>query len=225
MRIDEPTEWPPEPPPVTVNGKTYTYYQATQEQRRREREIRNLKRNLYGYEAAGMSELAQETKSLIRAKTTEYKKFSQAVNIRAKLDRLRVCEPLKVQKKSDTMNTRRMSNGLRSMPRELTADEIKYVKEEILTIKADERVFVFDKGRQTGYLDSRDQICVRGDVFPDESSPMARDQMSVRAVLAHEYYGHRAHRGTTLKSSSWNDEFRASYSAAVYAPNLTDEDR
>ena len=49
--------------------------------------------------------------------------------------------------------------------------------------------------------------------------------MSERAVLAHEYYGHRTHRGTTLEKGSWNDEFRASYTAAKICPNLTDEDR
>ncbi|MMZ66548.1 hypothetical protein D1872_290540 [compost metagenome] len=49
--------------------------------------------------------------------------------------------------------------------------------------------------------------------------------MSERAVLAHEYYGHRAYSGTRLPPGSWNDEFRASYMAAKNTPNLTDEDR
>ena len=49
--------------------------------------------------------------------------------------------------------------------------------------------------------------------------------MSERAVLAHEYYGHAAHRGTTLPPGSWVDEFRASYMAALNAPNLSDLDR
>ena len=49
--------------------------------------------------------------------------------------------------------------------------------------------------------------------------------MSSRAVLAHEYYGHRAYRGTKLKPGAWNDEFRASYMAAKNTPNLSDEDR
>ena len=49
--------------------------------------------------------------------------------------------------------------------------------------------------------------------------------MSARAVIAHEYYGHRAYRGTKLLHGSWNDEFRASYMAAKNAPNLSAEDR
>jgi hypothetical protein len=49
--------------------------------------------------------------------------------------------------------------------------------------------------------------------------------MSERAVLAHEYYGHRAYRDTDLQDGSWNDEFRASYMAAKNTPNLNEEDR
>lgn len=49
--------------------------------------------------------------------------------------------------------------------------------------------------------------------------------MSSRAVIAHEYYGHRVFRGTKLERGSWNDEFRASYMAAKHAPNLSDSDR
>ncbi|WP_160680438.1 hypothetical protein [Clostridium sp. C8-1-8] len=49
--------------------------------------------------------------------------------------------------------------------------------------------------------------------------------MSERAVLAHEYYGHAANRGTTAGVGSWNDEFRASYMAAKNAPNLSEIDR
>lgn len=51
--------------------------------------------------------------------------------------------------------------------------------------------------------------------------------MSSRAVLAHEYYGTSFlmmwNRNPLL--GSWNDEFRASYNAAINAPNLSDMDR
>ena len=66
---------------------------------------------------------------------------------------------------------------------------------------------------------------MRGDVLPEPNSLHPRDLMSSRAVLAHEYYGHRAHRNTRLIEGSWNDEFRASYIAAKNAPNLLAEDR
>ncbi len=90
--ISEPNEWTPEPGPFEVDGRTYTYYQATQAQRRREREIRALKREQATLEAAELKDKAQETARKIRLKTAEYKDFSEAVGIRAKTERLRVVD-------------------------------------------------------------------------------------------------------------------------------------
>lgn len=90
--ISEPNEWPEEPGPFEVDGRTYSYYQATQEQRKREREIRALKREQSALEAAGMKDKAKEAARKIRLKTTEYKEFSENVGIRAKTERLRVVE-------------------------------------------------------------------------------------------------------------------------------------
>lgn len=89
--ISEPNEWPPEPGPFEVNGRTYTYYQATQEQRRREREIRALKREESALKAAGLKDNAAITNQKIKNKITEYEDFSENVGIRAKNERLRVC--------------------------------------------------------------------------------------------------------------------------------------
>jgi len=121
--------------------------------------------------------------------------------------------------------TERKANGLRRSPFiPLTDEDIALVKSEIYTIEADEEIFVFNEGLYTSYTDKIDKIDVMGDIFPDENSNHPRDIMSIRAVLAHEYYGHRANRGTTLPQGSWADEFRASYMAAQNAPNLTDDD-
>lgn len=49
--------------------------------------------------------------------------------------------------------------------------------------------------------------------------------MSQRAVLAHEHYGHMAHHPSEYPIGDWRDEFRASYAAAINAPNLSDMDR
>jgi hypothetical protein len=45
------------------------------------------------------------------------------------------------------------------------------------------------------------------------------------AVLAHEYYGHYKFSPSEFKSGDWRDEMRASYIAALKAPNLSDKDR
>jgi len=120
----------------------------------------------------------------------------------------------------------RNAGGLRHSPYSaLSETDIEHLKNEIRTIEADENIFMFNHGASTSYDDRKDIISVRANVFPDKNSLHPRDLMSERAVLAHEYYGHRTYRNTKLARSSWNDEFRASYMAAKNTPNLTDEDR
>ena len=84
--ISEIPEPLPEYEPVEVDGKEYDYYKATQEQRAMEREIRALKRE--EYVATGSDR--QEVDRKIRAKTSEYHRFSEEVGIRPKDNRLRV---------------------------------------------------------------------------------------------------------------------------------------
>lgn len=69
-----------------VDGKTYDYYDATQHQRSMEREIRALKREEYVAEPSDRQEIDRK----IRAKTSEYHRFSNEVGIRPKDNRLRV---------------------------------------------------------------------------------------------------------------------------------------
>jgi len=121
---------------------------------------------------------------------------------------------------------REMTCGLRKSPFiSLTDSEIRHLKGEIAAIGADDSVFMFNAGAKTGYDDKTDKVFLRSDIFPNLASLHPRDLMSERAVLAHEYYGHRVNRGTKLTIGAWNDEFRASYMAAKNAPGLSHEDR
>ena len=121
----------------------------------------------------------------------------------------------------------RKASGLRKSPHNtLTDGEIASLKADIAALQADESVFMFNEGNFTGYSDDADIVFVKGDVFPDnEYSVHPRDMLSAKAVLAHEYYGHRANRGTHIREGAWNDEFRASYMAAKNAPGLTNQER
>ena len=126
------------------------------------------------------------------------------------------------------MDAREMARGLRRSPYHiLTEDEIAGLKKDIEAIKANASVFKFNKGFRTSYNDESDEVRVKGDVLPGAASTHPRDLMSPRAVLAHEYYGHRPYRNASkpLPYGSWNDEFRASYMAARNAPGLTIDDR
>lgn len=80
--ISEPNTWPPEPAPKTINGKTYTYYEATQQQRKMERNIRAMKRMRNAGEDIPQSAIAQATR--------DYKSFSAAADIKPQLELLRV---------------------------------------------------------------------------------------------------------------------------------------
>lgn len=135
-----------------------------------------------------------------------------------------------------------LASGNRRSPFYVLSDEdIAAVKQEIAAIGADENEFVFNSEsvRGTCFLARDGKVHIKGNIFPDNYSDHPRDRMSVRAVLAHEYYGHRPNRQqyliedsvtsdeerNRLTSLMWADEFRASYMAAKNAPGLTDEDR
>ena len=77
-----------EPEPVKVNGKEYTRYEATQQQRKMERGIRATKREIEANEALGYD--TKDLKSRLNKQTKEYKQFSNAADLRPKKNRLNV---------------------------------------------------------------------------------------------------------------------------------------
>ena len=107
----------------------------------------------------------------------------------------------------------------------LTDEEITCVKAEADAIGVPDSILRFNKGGRTGFRDEDMRISVRGDILPDTLGTTPRDTMSIRAVLAHEYYGHYKNHPSEYPRGYWMDEFRASYDAAVNAPNLSSEDR
>lgn len=140
-----------------------------------------------------------------------------------------------------TANDKNMANGMRNMSRTpLSEEEIAFVKSEINILGADEDVFVFNDERHillsTCYNFYEDKVYVTRNVFPDDKygSTHPRDLMSVRAVLAHEYFGHRTYRDEYLADTEhgydyhttpvWQDECRASITAAKLAQNLSQRD-
>lgn len=74
-------------PKIQYEGKTYTYYEATQKQRSMERRIISTKRELIGYNAAGDKEAFQAVSLKLRTQKQNYQQFSAAADIRAKFDR------------------------------------------------------------------------------------------------------------------------------------------
>lgn len=80
--ISEPNPIEKDPEPITVDERTYTYYQATQVQRRLERELRELKRQYIG---------GDETRlAAIKAKEQRYARFCKKAGLKQNLERLYV---------------------------------------------------------------------------------------------------------------------------------------
>lgn len=77
-------------PPFEFEGRTYTTYQATQKQRQIERTVRKLKREKAGYQAAGLTEEAQDVSVKIRRLEGKYKSFSDAAGLRMQKERMNI---------------------------------------------------------------------------------------------------------------------------------------
>ena len=74
----------------TFEGKTYTAYEATQEQRKVERTIRKFKREKAAYKAAGLHEEEQAVNIRLRRLNAKYKAFSAAAGLPEQRDRMKV---------------------------------------------------------------------------------------------------------------------------------------
>lgn len=72
------------------DGKKYTAYEATQMQRRLERQIRKQKRLKSAYKAAGLTEEARAANVKLRRLNTKYREFSEAAGLVEKPERMKV---------------------------------------------------------------------------------------------------------------------------------------
>lgn len=79
-----------DPPPVTVNGKTYTYYEAEQRQRYMERSMRKTKREIIAADASGDKDRMTEKSVLLRRQREEYKEFSEKAGLLTRNERTQV---------------------------------------------------------------------------------------------------------------------------------------
>ena len=100
-----------EPEPRTINGKEYTYYEATQQQRKMERNIRATKREIEAQNAIGGS--TTKLRSKLRKQTNEYKAFSLDAGLKVRDNRLRVTKGSADVKKTNVYkrNLRTVNTG------------------------------------------------------------------------------------------------------------------
>ena len=79
-----------DPPPFEYNGKTYTYYEATQRQRAMERSMRKTKREILAADATDDKDRFTEKSVLLRRQKEEYGRFSKAAGLSMRNERAQV---------------------------------------------------------------------------------------------------------------------------------------
>lgn len=79
-----------DPPPFEYNGKTYTYYEATQKQRAMERSMRKTKREILAADATDDKDSFAEKSVLLRRQKEEYGRFSKAAGLSERNERAQV---------------------------------------------------------------------------------------------------------------------------------------
>lgn len=86
-----------DPPPFTYQGREYNAYQATQMQRKLETSIRDTKRRMVGYNAAGLTDDHTTASIRLRRLMSEYKQFSKAADLRTQPGRYRMAKESNAQ--------------------------------------------------------------------------------------------------------------------------------
>ncbi len=196
--------------------------------RRLETAIRKQKDVVQAARITGDGVLKRDAQSKITDLTARYKQVAEASGLKARMERTRTEQQKTVENAGDRgiINERNMAMGMRQPASHiLTEDEISSILRDAEELGIDRRLLHINTGIRTGFSEVAGAVNIRGDILPDMNSKIARDRMSQRAVLAHEYYGHYQHNPSEYKTGDWRDEFRASYDAAVKAPNLSPEDR
>ena len=222
--------------PTSYDGKEYTNYEARQRMRQMETNMRAQKEKIKLLKEGGASkEVIQSVQARYRKQMSEYERFADAMNLKTQKERITIgdgktMKGVKYLDNSDESDKikldRNMAFGGRKSPLYiLTEDDIKFVLNEAKTIGLPKDLLEFNVGRATAFNDLTQTIRIRGNVFPDENGKTVRETLSVRAVLAHEYYGHYKSHPSSIPPGDWRDEFRASYRAALDTPNLSDEER
>lgn len=197
---------------------------------------------------AGLKEDEKKLKKLLDDQNSAYMAFCKQNDLQPQYDRIKVADFNREQTKAANTGARRynksvtiakiennaiinnnryMANGMRKSPfNNLDDKQIEQINQYAEELNIPRNVLSYNTGYQTGFSDRKKIINIRGDIFPDKTSNNNnRDLLSERAVLAHEYYGHMKHDPSNFDVGDWRDEFRASYSASINAPGLSEEER
>lgn len=135
-----------EPAPKTINGKRYSFYEATQQQRKMERKSRELKREIEAQRAAGNQEKLKELNKQLKQNYADYNDFSNAAGLRAKTERMEIPEPKAKSNKVNAHISARNPNYGKASSIELYGDPLSKKQKKLdEIIKKADKFYEFNK--------------------------------------------------------------------------------
>lgn len=155
-----------EPEPVTINGKTYTYYQATQQMRKMERDIRATKRELEARNAIGSS--TSELRGKLSRQNKEYFQFSKEAKIKPRENRLRVKYGSSDLKKTNSYKETKGSGALTNKTDPLGRKRNKHAESYYQEIRNRKPKYVIDKLAKNAEISPKEARKIYEHVFVDE---------------------------------------------------------
>ena len=127
----------------------------------------------------------------------------------------------------DRDNDQRNFFGLFEAKKEdkLSEEEIAFLKEQIIAIGADLERFRFNERSGVCFVDHEALIYVNKEILSLPGKQPPAYDLSIRGILAHEYWGHLANHPSPFEPDSDEDESWADDSAARKSKGLSDKDR
>ena len=107
----------------------------------------------------------------------------------------------------------------------LSEDEIQHLMNEIVAIGADPACFRFNERVGIGFIDHTGLIYIDRTILNTQDKIPPKYRLSVRGILAHEYWGHLKNHPSPFEPNAPEDECWADDSAARRSLGLSDEER
>ena len=221
--------------PVTIDGRTKTRYQWSQEMRRTETRIRQLKDTATLARYSGDDRLRGQCQQQIGILNEHYKALSRGAGLKPEYERTYVSGF------RDVRLTDAMSGGTMFMAEaasvrnkvQLTHEQIEAAKDYAVSLGMPRENICYSSSQSTGYTlmhtlaGDLEILMLAPDLYPNPNGTTANELLSWQSAIAHEIVGHRMTclRGTNGPYRSIYDEAQASIRAAKFAPGLTDRDR
>ena len=225
--------------PIEIDGRTKTRYQWSQEMRRVETRIRQVKDTATLARYAEDDVLRRQCQQQIGILNERYTALAQGAGLKPEYQRTYVAgfrDAKDVETLTNYANRVTMymadGNAVRNME-DLSQAQIEAAIDYAVSLGMPRENICYSSTQHTGYtlmhaLDGDLEILMLApDLYPNPNGTTANELVSWKGTIAHEIIGHRATclRGTNGPYKSTYDEAQASIRASKFAKGLTEDDR